>query len=165
MPDFVLRRALEELAVRAQLVVRASEPQTTLIGLNLDLRLIKDLDRYFNEIVAPGNRSQVFTNGWISDFPAPGGFIEPLFRCAAPANGFGLCDPTLDRAIDRAYALQPRDPSGANSRWAAIDRRLVDRAYVVPLANLSSSYVFSERVKNVQIHPQWGLLLSRVWLR
>jgi hypothetical protein len=35
----------------------------------------------------------------------------------------------------------------------------------VPLANLLNAYPVSERLENVQINPQWGLLLSRVWVQ
>jgi len=49
--------------------------------------------------------------------------------------------------------------------WAAIDRRLVDISAVVPLANTVSSNAFSDEVGNAQIHPQWGMLLNRIWVR
>jgi hypothetical protein len=31
--------------------------------------------------------------------------------------------------------------------------------------NPVSAYALSARVENVQVHPQWGILLSRLWVQ
>jgi hypothetical protein len=33
------------------------------------------------------------------------------------------------------------------------------------LTNSVSTFVLSERMENVQVHTQWGILLSRVWVQ
>ena len=77
-------------------------------------------------------------------------------------RGFHPCQ--RDRQLDGAERLQTTDPSGADVAWSRIDHALVDQAVWVPLANPLDTAAFSARVQNVQIHPQWGLLLSRVWV-
>jgi hypothetical protein len=53
-----------------------------------------------------GNDVRIFSNAWIADFPAPGGFIDVQIPCGAPANFAELCDRSLDRQIAVAQALQ-----------------------------------------------------------
>jgi hypothetical protein len=47
----------------------------------------------------------------------------------------------------------------------ALDRRLVREAVWVPLGNPIKAYAFSARVGDVQIHPVFELLLSRLWVQ
>jgi hypothetical protein len=67
--------------------------------------------------------------------------------------------------VDEAKRLQASDLGAANRAWAAVDRRLVERAMLAPLTNALVAYPVSDRVGNVQIHPLWSLLLSRLWVR
>jgi ABC-type transport system substrate-binding protein len=67
--------------------------------------------------------------------------------------------------MDDAKRLQPSDLGAANRKWAEADWRLVEEAILAPLANGLVAYPVSDRVGNVQIHPLWTLLLSRLWVR
>jgi hypothetical protein len=49
--------------------------------------------------------------------------------------------------------------------WASIDQDLVDEAVQAPLSNPVTTHAVSERTGNVQFNPQWGLLLSLLWVR
>jgi len=64
-----------------------------------------------------------------------------------------------------AENLQTTDPAAANRAWTEIEHRLVEVAVWVPLLNPISTFAFSERVGNVQVHPQDLVLLSRLWVR
>jgi YVTN family beta-propeller protein len=134
------------------------------LGFRAELHTIDDFGRYVEEVLTPGSGKALFSSGWAADFPAAGGFIDVQFRCGSPGNSAGLCEATYDRAIDRAEALQPTEPARANALWAELDRRLVDEAVWIPTVNLVVAYPVSERMENVQINPQWGLLLSRAWV-
>ena len=72
------------------------------------------------------------------------------------ANPGGFCDPRIDAEIEAALAQTDADPASANAAWAAIDRRLVDAAPVVPLFDRRSVTVVSERVQNVQLPSLLG---------
>ena len=102
---------------------------------------------------------------WAADYPEPGGFIRPLFACGGSANNGGFCDPAFDDAMADAGRLALTDPAEANAAWAELDRRLVEEAVWVPLGNPIAAHAFSERVGDVQIHPLWELLLSRLWVQ
>jgi ABC-type transport system substrate-binding protein len=67
--------------------------------------------------------------------------------------------------MDEALRLYPTDPGASSRAWSRIEHQLVDEAVVAPLTNPVARYVVSTRTGNVQINPQWGILLSRIWVR
>lgn len=88
-----------------------------------------------------------------------------LFRCGSPWNVSQLCSESIDARIDEALRLETTDPGAANRAWAATDRALVRDAVWIPLMNPVTANAFSDRVENVQVHPQWGVLLSQIWVQ
>jgi ABC-type transport system substrate-binding protein len=134
------------------------------LGYRPSLRIIP-FDGYFDALYAPTNRVQIRFVGWGADFPAPSGFLPPLFSCGSvPWNVSHFCDPVVERAMDRALVLQASDPAAANAAWADVDRMITDRSPELAYANLQDVYFVSERVGNVQINPQWQLLLDQLWV-
>jgi peptide/nickel transport system substrate-binding protein len=102
--------------------------------------------------------------GWYADFPSPATFFDTFFTCRSATTGGWFCDPTLERWMRHARALEATDPGGADALWAAIDRRAVDRAAWAPLVNPRAVDFVSERVRNYQYNPLWGFLASQAWL-
>jgi YVTN family beta-propeller protein len=134
------------------------------LGLDAKLRVAHG-GVYFNKIYHPDpNGIEMSMQAWGADYPEPGGFIGVQFACGAPTNNGGFCNPAFDHAMTEAGRLALTDPAKANAAWAELDRRLVEEAVWVPLGNPIRAYAFSERVGDVQIHPQWDLLLSRLWV-
>ncbi len=133
------------------------------LGFNVTVRVLEDT--YFERLDEGRDDVQMFWMPWFADYPTPSGFISLLFQCEGTMRDYTTCDPAFDRAIAEAHALAETDPAAANAAWAALDRKLVDRAVAVPLTNRIKSYALSERVGNAQINPQWGLLLSRLWVQ
>ncbi len=101
--------------------------------------------------------------GWVADYPSAATWIPPQYSCAGNQSGF--CDRRIDRAIEKAIALQATDPSAANAIWAGVDRMLTDRAVFVHLLVGQLPYFVSERVGNYQYHPVHELLLDQLWVR
>jgi peptide/nickel transport system substrate-binding protein len=114
-----------------------------------------------------GSRSnmQIALVQWFADYPSASGFIKPSFVCHGPANDSGFCDPRLDEEMRKAEALESTDPRSANTRWAHIDRQLVDAAAWIPYSNGEALDFVSKRVGNFQFHPTWGPLLDQLWVR
>jgi peptide/nickel transport system substrate-binding protein len=133
------------------------------LGLRANLEIVHRFDKYINMINAGGQ--EAYWHGWSSIYPSAADFIPPNFRCGVPFNYSGLCNEALDAAMDEAQRLQGTDPAAANSAWIEIEHRLVEDAIWVPLINQVSTFAFSASVENVQIHPQWGVLLSRLWVQ
>jgi peptide/nickel transport system substrate-binding protein len=136
------------------------------IGLRAELT-IKEIDPYFGVIYGQphDNPPHIYLSGWATDYLGAANFIETQFRCGAGANASGYCSDRLDARIGEAKQLQVTDPAAANAAWIEIEHQLVREAVWAPLTNPLTPYAFSSRVGNVQVHPQWGLLLSRVWVK
>ena len=112
---------------------------------------------------ATGSPLQVGVTAWGIDYPAPSTFFEQL-RCGV-ADPARFCDGAIDRQIDRALALQTRDPAAADELWARIDRALTDQAAWVGYATPRQARFLSSRVGNFQFHPVWGVELDQLWVR
>ena len=133
------------------------------LGLRATREIVHDSHQYWGAVYA--GEAQAFLTGWGSIYPSAHDFIYPQFSCGGFANPSGYCSKTLDAAIDEAQRLQATDPAAANSAWIEIEHRLVEEAVWVPLTNPVSTYAFSARTENVQVHPQYGILLSRLWVQ
>jgi peptide/nickel transport system substrate-binding protein len=128
------------------------------LGLHASLRIVSDVGEYF------AGEPQAHVSGWAPDYPSAGGFISVPFRCDDLGTAPVLCVESLDARIRRAQQLQATDPAAANRAWIEIEHRIVEDAIVAPLTNPVTPYVFSARTENVQVHPVWGILLSRLWV-
>jgi len=106
-------------------------------------------------------------SGWIADYLGARNFVEPQFGCGETvfANAYGWCDETLEDRMAEASTLQVSDPGEANRAWAEIEHQLVEAAVQTAVTNPLYTHAVSERVENVQIHPQWGLMLSLIWVQ
>jgi YVTN family beta-propeller protein len=133
------------------------------LGLRANPKIVHDEDQFWGAVYA--GKAQAFLTGWGSIYPSAHDFIYPVFSCGGFGNPSGYCSKTLDAAIDEAQRLQATDPAAANSAWIEIEHQLVEEAIWVPLTNPVSTYAFSARTENVQVHPQYGILLSRLWVQ
>jgi YVTN family beta-propeller protein len=139
---------LDAIGYRARLqVVRAADPNV-----------------YFEKVLDRRVGAQVGYWGWAPEFPSALDMIQPEFGCDA-SNPSAFCDPQIDIEIKRAAALQAQDPSAANVRWQRIEREILTRAPVVPTSNRRNVDFVSTRVGNYEYHPQWGVLLDRLWIK
>ena len=101
------------------------------------------------------------------------GFIPPLLSCATfrPAspgeslNLAGFCDPSIDAEMARATALQAQDPPAATLLWQQIERELLAQAPLLPTTNPRHLDFVAKRVGNYQYNPQFGVLLSQLWVK
>jgi peptide/nickel transport system substrate-binding protein len=146
-------------------VVRYAARVLRQLGYRARARFKPDIGQYFMYLAA--NPPQAGYTGWIADFLTPSNFIAPTLSCDqtphdTASNPSRFCDARLDSLIDRATAS---DGSEANELWAEADRRIVRAAPIVPLVNRRSVLFFSDRVGNVQQHPQLGPLLDQLWVR
>jgi peptide/nickel transport system substrate-binding protein len=112
-------------------------------------------------------RLQLSVDGdWLPDFPAPSSYLPAFFSCGGGNNRkHYVCEPRLDRLMQRASAAELQDPARAAALWTTIDRQLVDQAVWVPTVNVSEVEFVSKRVRNYQYQPVWGFLADQAWLR
>ncbi len=133
------------------------------LGLRAELKIVHTLGEYGHAIFA--REPQAYLLAWFTAYPRGEDFIGSQFRCGASFNIEDYCSKNLDAQIENAQRLQATDPADANRAWIGAEHRLVEAAVWAPLTNPVSTYAFSARVENVQVHPQWGILLSRLWVQ
>jgi ABC-type transport system substrate-binding protein len=148
------------------------------LGLRPKLDVVRGFGAYFDAINPPSpdgsgtsagspEHPHVYISGWLSDYLGAGNFIEPQFACgpAGFANTSGWCDDALEGEIDEALLLTTTDRGASNRTWAEIDRRLVEDSAQAPVTNPVFTHAVADRVENIQVHPQWGLMLSLMWVQ
>ncbi len=126
-------------------------------GIGLDARpKIIEGSVFFTTVGNQRTKAQAGFTNWFQDFPHPGNF---LFLVAGdtiqPTNNqnFGnVDDPEINTAIKE---LNPKELSEASDGYAEIDRKLVERAHVVPYGSKKIPLITSERIafENVLFHP------------
>ncbi|MGI8830337.1 MAG: ABC transporter substrate-binding protein [Candidatus Limnocylindria bacterium] len=130
------------------------------LGYDVTLETV-ETDVEANVAVFTDQRAQV------SVWSASGGFSPSdffgSFTCDGSAALSNYCDPELDARIEAARDAEASDPAAAAEAYAAIDREITDLALGAPLLNEGTTFV-SSRVRDVQHHFLWSLLLDRVWL-
>jgi peptide/nickel transport system substrate-binding protein len=136
------------------------------IGLRARLEVVPSQEFFDGAFAPPGSpgHPNVVPYYWSTGYPGAWEFVYPQYGCGANWNVTGFCDRAVDRRIEEARSLQTGDPGSANRAWSQIEHDLVDRAALVSVANPISTFVVSERAGNVQINPQFGVLLSQIWV-
>jgi peptide/nickel transport system substrate-binding protein len=139
------------------------------IGLDAQLRTV-DASVYFDQVTARSTHAQIGTFNWIEDFPHPSNFLF-LFASSTiqPTHNLNLSlvrDPRIDAGLDRL--ARTTDPGRLASEAAALDRRVVEQAYVVPLGEAKTTVLASDRVDLDHcstISPIYGVDLADVCLK
>ncbi len=171
----VLVWVTEDLPPGAVEVMRYITETLRDLGARAELEIVPDADTYFTGIYPPSGdvpgvwpgtaeHPHVYMTGWAADYPGAGNFIEPQFGCGGFGNTSGWCDRSLDARIDDALLLSGTDPGAANRAWMEIEHGLVEEGALVALTNSVTTHAISDRVGNVQVSPQWGVMLSRIWV-
>jgi YVTN family beta-propeller protein len=104
-------------------------------------------------------RFQVDTTGdWVAEYPDPSSYIPPYFSCnGGDSNGY-VCNPGLDREMQKAKSLELEAPAAANTLWTSIDHTLTNQADWVPTVNIRQVDLVSQRLGTYQFNPLWGFL-------
>jgi len=114
------------------------------------------------------NKVQFCWSSWYQDYPAASDFLNILLGCSsfipnsnASPNIAEFCDKGIQAQMDAALQQGITDPSGANTKWQAIDKAVTDQAPWVALFNPKYIDFLSKRVKGYQFSPQWYFLLAQ----
>jgi peptide/nickel transport system substrate-binding protein len=145
------------------------------LGYRARLRVepIRGAPAYFDKVSDSRVGAQIGLGAWALDYPSAENFIRPLLSCGAfvPAsqegntNLSGFCDRSLDAQMTRASAMQVHDPAAAITLWQRVEDAILAQAPIVPGYNRTYVAFVSARVGNYQFNPQWGILLSQLWVK
>jgi YVTN family beta-propeller protein len=138
------------------------------LGYRVRVRTFSNPESYFSYVADSRHHTQIGLTGWIVDFLTPSSFFTPFVcdqfvrKSAMNVNTSQFCD----RGVDGGYraALAARGPE-ANARWAALDRRVLTAAPLIPLFTRRTLMLVSDRVGNAQTHQELGPLLDQFWVR
>jgi YVTN family beta-propeller protein len=136
------------------------------LGYKARLHGYKNVDAYHTAREA--GRVAVGPTGWSADFPAPSGFFTQPFSCKTAHTPFlnlaAFCDPSIDREIERARAIETEDPQAAAVAWSRVDHDIMRQAPWLPIANGTETDLSSRRVGNYQFNPFFGVLIDQLWV-
>jgi len=143
------------------------------LGYRASLNARYEATEYFARVSDARTRAQIGFGGWGLDFPSAEGFIRPLLSCAyydpsspeTTTNLAGFCDRSIDAQMERATSTQVHDPAEAIMLWQRVEDAILARAPIIPAFNRTYVSLVSERVGNYQYNPQWGPLLSQLWVK
>jgi peptide/nickel transport system substrate-binding protein len=128
-------------------------------GLDARPRIV-DFAQYPQLIGSRRTGAQLGIVVYAQDFPHPADFLRQFSGSTIAPSGsinFGnVDDPELTRAIDTLGTRA--DLRATAPRWAAIDRKLVERAHVVPIGFQKRTVFVSDRLKPscTVVHPVYG---------
>lgn len=109
-----------------------------------------DSDTYQAEVTATKASYDITLTSWQPDFPSPNSNIEPLYASSEiGGGGFNLSrysSPEVDALI--ADAQSTVDPTQAGRKWAAVDKRIMQDAPIVPLIYSRNSFLRGSKVDN-----------------
>ncbi|MFJ7148566.1 ABC transporter substrate-binding protein [Streptomyces sp. NPDC100445] len=130
-------------------------------GITVKLQGLEDND-YRDEIHSVKTEPGFFLAHWGADWPSGGPFLAPIFdgrqivRDGANFNTGLLDDKSVNDEIDRINKLT--DLSAAAERWGALDKKIGDKALVVPLFHPVYKRLYGSHVRNVVISDWTGVL-------
>jgi len=125
------------------------------IGFNAKPRIV-DGEVYFQTIGAQKTKAQIGFTNWFQDFPHPGNFlflVDPDTIQETNNQNFGnVEDPEIKKEIDR---LDKLELSEAAEGYAALDRKVVEDAAVIPYGHRKLPFFTSDRIAFDQalFHP------------
>ncbi|TDV56071.1 ABC transporter substrate-binding protein [Actinophytocola oryzae] len=122
-------------------------------NIRVDIRSL-DSDAYDAEVTTNPNPTYDLTlTSWQPDFPSPNANLQPLFASSEIGGGgyntARYSDPDIDQLIEEAQSTVDADEAG--SRWAAIDKKILEDSPVVPLIYTRNSFLHGSKVVNFLI--------------
>ena len=117
------------------------------IGLKATPKIL-DGGVYFQTIGNQKTKAQTGFADWFQDFPNPGNFFFLVNGASIQdtnnQNFSNVDHPTINKGID-TLNLEP-DPSAVADKWAALDKQLVDDAYIAPYGYRKLTTFLSDRL-------------------
>jgi peptide/nickel transport system substrate-binding protein len=130
------------------------------IGLDADLKVV-DGAVYFDVIGNQKTKAQTGLANWYTDFPHPASFMQQIdgttITETSNANYGNVDDSEINEEI--AALLPEPDAEAVADRWAAIDRKAIERSYIAPYGSEELTTFLSDRMdfENCSlVHPLYG---------
>ena len=122
------------------------------LGVEVDVQLVQP-DVYF--YVLDGVDKNLFTYGWIADYPDPHNFLDVLFHSSVENNAGGYNNAEVDSLLEQARVEQ--DPMQRTALYRQAEAMLVEDAAAIPLYHGRSQMLVKPYVKDLLFTP-FGML-------
>ena len=103
---------------------------------------------------------QMFSLGWIADYPDPQNFLDMLFHTDSAYNHDAYSNPELDEIVERARVEQ--DVEQRMALYQQAEQLLVQDAPWIPLYHSGGYYLAKPYVKGLEISAQETMNLHEV---
>ncbi|MEV3983858.1 ABC transporter substrate-binding protein [Nonomuraea sp. NPDC049758] len=133
------------------------------VGIKLELKGFPQGD-YFKLYAgkpdfAKKNGLGLMVYGWGADYPEGFGFFQQIVdsRVIRPAGNtnLGVKDPKIDALIDQAAG--ETDATKRNAIWAAVDKQVMESAYILPYVWAHGLFYRPPQLKNAFVSQNWGM--------
>jgi oligopeptide transport system substrate-binding protein len=105
-------------------------------------------------------KDQMFSNGWIADYPDPQDFLDVLFHTGSRSNSGGYSNLQVDKLLDQAAIDQ--DPANRLKLYQEAEQLLVNDAACLPLEFDRLYTLVKPYVSNYAVSPLGVPLLYKV---
>lgn len=105
---------------------------------------------------------ELFQTSWSAAYPSPDAFLPPLFTSSTAANVFALNDPAID--VKLGEAQREKQASKRTEKWREIERDVMSKYPVVPLAQFAYDSVAGPDVRGLDPLPTGNFDIGSVWL-
>jgi peptide/nickel transport system substrate-binding protein len=152
-PTSLTLRLLADSSTQGQSSAQAIQQGIERTGIKVNIVSI-DEEEYYDKLT--GNDASTYDialASWQPDYPSANGNIEPLFATSSIGGGnyntARFSDPEVDKAI---YEAQGEiNPVKAGQLWAALDKKILEQAPVVPLIYTKNTWLIGSKIKGFYI--------------
>jgi oligopeptide transport system substrate-binding protein len=129
------------------------------LGVEISVRQLEPENFLYN---LQQEKDEMFTLGWVADYPDPHNFLDILFHTGSENNIFEYSNPSLDALLDQAAIEQDRTVRLAMYQQA--EQLVVDDAPCLPLFHGINYILVKPYVKDYELGPLGVPDLSKVYL-
>ena len=129
------------------------------LGITVTVRQLSP-EVYFYRLTE--EKDQLFSTGWVADYPDPHNFLDVLFHTGSEPNSGEYSNPEIDRLLERAGV--ERDPAQRLRLYQEIEQRLVEDAAALPLWFSTEYYLVKPWVKGYRLTPLGVPTLKEVYI-
>jgi len=129
------------------------------LGVEISVRQLEPENFIYN---LKQEKDEIFTMGWISDYPDPHNFLDILFYTGSEVNICEYSNPTLDALLDQAAIEQ--DGVVRLAMYQQAEQLVVDDAPCLPLWHGTNYILVEPYVKGYELNPLGIPDLSKVYI-
>jgi oligopeptide transport system substrate-binding protein len=129
------------------------------LGVEISVRQLETENFLYN---LKQEKDEMFTMGWIADYPDPHNFLDILFYTGSEVNIFEYSNPSLDALLDQAAIEQ--DGAVRLAMYQQAEQLVVDDAPCLPLWHGTNYILVEPYVKGYELSPLGIPDLSKVYL-